>query len=42
MLSMCSGHSLEILYLSNHTVENAPFMGVYGLEKEKKQMINEA
>jgi len=36
ILSMCSGQSLEILYLSNQTVEKAPFIGVYGLEWWKK------
>jgi hypothetical protein len=29
--SRCSGESLEILWRSNHTVDNAPLMGVYGL-----------
>lgn len=44
MLSMCSGQSLLILYLSNHTLEKAPFIGVYGLEwwKAKNQMIKQA
>lgn len=44
MFSMCSGQSLLILYLSNHTLEKAPFIGVYGLEwwKAKNQMIKQA
>lgn len=34
--SRCSGQSLDILNLSNHTLEIPPFIGVYGLFKTKK------
>lgn len=38
MVSMCSGHSLDIFHLSNHTVERAPLIGVYGLGEKKRKV----
>lgn len=39
--SRCSGQSLDILSLSNHTLEIPPFIGVYGLFKTKTNKQNQ-